>query len=48
MTDVSHLGGGFTTSTPDPGPAATALLEAAAPGSPAARLIVLDGPPGVG
>ena len=48
MTNVSHLGGGFTTSTPDPGPAATAIRGAAAPGSPAARLIVLAGPPGVG
>ena len=48
MTDVSRLGGGFATSIPDPGPTATALLKAAGPGSPAARLIVLAGPPGVG
>ena len=48
MINVSHLGGGYATSTPDPGPAAAALLKAAAPGSPAARLIVLAGPPGVG
>ena len=48
MTDVAHLGGGYAESAPDPGPTATALLQAARPGSPSSRLVVLGGPPGVG
>ena len=48
MTDVAHLGGGYAESTPDPGPTIAALLQAARPGSPSSRLVVLGGPPGVG
>ncbi len=48
MTDVAHLGGGYAESAPDPGPTVTALLQAARPGSPSSRLVVLGGPPGVG
>jgi len=48
VTDVSHLGGGYGESTPDPGPTVQALLQAARPGAPSARLIILAGPPGVG
>lgn len=48
MTDVSHLGGGYAESQPDPGPTSKALLQAACPGASSARLIVLGGPPGVG
>lgn len=48
MTDVAHLGGGYADSEPDPQPTVDAVLAAAHPGSPAARLIVVAGPPGVG
>ena len=48
MIDVSRLGGGYAESTPDPGPTIQALLAAAHPGGPSARLSVLAGPPGVG
>lgn len=48
MTDVARLGGGYAESVPDPGPTAEAVLAAAAPGSPGARLVVVAGPPGVG
>ena len=45
---VSRLGGGYAESTPDAGPTARAVLEAAAPGAPGSRLVVVAGPPGVG
>ena len=48
MIDVSRLGGGYAESTPDPGPTSQALLAAAHPGGPSARLSVIAGPPGVG
>jgi predicted kinase len=48
VTDVSGLGGGYAQSRPDPLPTVAALLAHARPGSPAARLLVLAGPPGVG
>ncbi len=48
MTDVTRLGGGYAESRPDPLPTVEAVLRAARPGSPAARLAVLCGPPGVG
>lgn len=48
MTDVAHLGGGYAASAPDPGPTTAALLQAARPGSPSSRLVVLGGPPAVG
>ena len=48
MTNVAHLGGGYAESAPDPGPTIAALLQAARPGSPSSRLVVLGGPPGVG
>ena len=48
MTDVAHLGGGYAESAPDPGPTIAALLQAARPGSPSSRLVILGGPPGVG
>ena len=48
MTNVGHLGGGYAESAPDPGPTIAALLQAARPGSPSSRLVVLGGPPGVG
>ena len=48
MTDVAHLGGGYAASAPDSGPTIAALLQAARPGSPSSRLVVLGGPPGVG
>lgn len=48
MTKVAHLGGGYAESAPDPGPTIAALRQAAWPGSPSSRLVVLGGPPGVG
>ena len=48
MTDVTRLGGGYAESRPDPLPTVEAVLRAARPGSPAARLAVLCGPPAVG
>ena len=48
MTSAAHLGGGYAESAPDPGPTAAALLQAARPGDPSSRLVVLGGPPGVG
>ena len=48
MTDVTQLGGGYAESRPEPEPTVDAVLRAARPGSPAARLAVLCGPPGVG
>ena len=48
MTNVADLGGGYAESAPDPGPTVTALLQAARPGSPSSRLVILGGPPGVG
>ena len=48
MTNAAHLGGGYAESTPDPGPTIAALLQAARPGSPSSRLVVVGGPPGVG
>ncbi len=46
--DVSRLGGGYAGSVADPVPTVTALLEAAHPGSRAAQLVILAGPPGTG
>ena len=48
MTNVADLGGGYAESAPDPGPTIAALLQAARPGSPSSRLVILSGPPGVG
>ena len=48
MTDVSQLGGGYADSEPDPQPTVEAVLAAARPGGPNARLVVIAGPPGVG
>ena len=48
MTNVADLGGGYAESAPDPGLTIAALLQAARPGSPSSRLVVLGGPPGVG
>jgi hypothetical protein len=48
MTHSAHLGGGYATAQPNADPTAEAVLEAAHPGSPHARLIVIAGPPGVG
>lgn len=48
VNQVSGLGGGYAESPPDPGPTVDAVLAAARPGSAAARLIVVAGPPGVG
>ena len=48
MTNAAHLGGGYAESAPDPGPTIAALLQAARPGSPSSRLVVVGGPPGVG
>ena len=45
---VSRLGGGYAESRPDAGPTVRAVLEAAAPGAPGSRLVVVAGPPGVG
>ena len=45
---VSRLGGGYAESRPDAGPTVRAVLEAAAPGAPGSRLVVVSGPPGVG
>ena len=46
--DVSRLGGGYADTSADPGPTATAVLEAARPGAATSRLVILAGPPGVG
>ncbi len=48
MTEVSQLGGAYAESRPDPQPTVKAVLRAAHPGAPGARLAVLSGPPGVG
>ncbi|MCY3760759.1 MAG: hypothetical protein OXH50_05870 [Gemmatimonadetes bacterium] len=48
MSDVSRLGGGYAESRPRPRPTAEAVLGSAAPGSAAARLAVIAGPPGSG
>lgn len=48
MTDSSRLGGGYAESTPDPRPTVEAVLQAARPGAPEARLVVIAGPPGTG
>ena len=45
---AARLGGGYAESKPDAGPTAAAVLAAASAGGPAARLVVLAGPPGVG
>ena len=45
---VSRLGGGYAESRPDAAPTVRAVLEAAAPGAPGSRLVVVAGPPGVG
>ena len=44
----ARLGGGYAESRPDPRPTVRAVLEAAAPGAPGSRLVVVAGPPGVG
>ena len=46
--DVSRLGGGYAAAAADPAPTVAALRQAARPGSAAARLVILGGPPGVG
>ena len=48
MTGSAHLGGGYADSEPDVGPTLAAVLAAAAPGDPEARLVLLAGPPGSG
>ena len=48
MRDASRLGGGYAESRPRPLPTVEAVLAAAAPGSAAARLAVIAGPPGSG
>ena len=48
MRDPSRLGGGYAESRPRPLPTVEAVLRAAAPGSAAARLAVIAGPPGSG
>ena len=48
MTTSAQLGGGYSQSQPAPQPTIEAVLEAATPGSFAARLIIIGGPPGVG
>ena len=48
MRDPSPLGGGYAESRPRPLPTVEAVLRAAAPGSAAARLAVIAGPPGSG
>ncbi len=45
---VERLGGGYAESEPDARPTVRAVLGAAAPGAPGARLVVVAGPPGVG
>lgn len=45
MTGSAHLGGGYVDSDPDVGPTLKAVLAAATPGDPEARLVVLAGPP---
>ena len=48
MRDASLLGGGYAGSRPRPLPTVEAVLRAAVPGSAAARLAVIAGPPGSG
>ena len=48
MRGVSLLGGGYAESAPRPLPTVEAVIRAAAPGSAAARLAVIAGPPGSG
>ena len=48
MRDASRLGGGYAESRPRPLPTVEAVLRAAVPGSAAARLAVIAGPPGSG
>ena len=48
MTGSAHLGGGYVDSEPDVGPTLKAVLAAAVPGDPEARLVILAGPPGSG
>ncbi len=48
MRDASRLGGGYAESAPRPLPTVEAVIRAAVPGSAAARLAVIAGPPGSG
>lgn len=48
MGDATRLGGGYAESHAQAGPTVSAILDAARPGSPEARLVIISGPPGVG